>query len=290
MSKLTWQPNANIENSVHQQKKKLILKNKKIIITFFLALLSTLLQFFFIKSCNILSSNKNSNQKYAIIVASTNIKKGESLSEENTKLAYFGLDEAKNKFILNSEFRQYLGHSLKINIDQGTPILKDIIITDNYDNSLSEKIPPGKRFYALDVDLASLSSVVKVGDMVDIIAHMDINGFGRATETILKRIKIIGIGNNFLENTGKSSDDNVLSFYLTPEEIKIISFMKPYSQFTIAVRNPNDHDVSDNDVITFNKFIQNEKIQKIFQNEYFKIIEGAKVNNSTHEVKNVENY
>ena len=233
---------------------------------------STIIQFTFLNSCSDLSRN-SLNEKYAVVIAKQNIDQGDSLSEENTKLVYLDLGESKQKFILNSEFRQYIGHKTKIHIEEKTPILKEFVINNSKDLSLPEKIPHGKRFYTIDVDLSSISSMVKVGDRVDIIAHMDINGFGKATETILNRIKIIGIGNNF-EEKSSNPEANTLSFYLTPEEVKIISFMKSYSQFTVALRNPNDLDLSDNDSITFNKFIQNEKIQKIFQNDSFKIIEG----------------
>ncbi|MES2615769.1 MAG: Flp pilus assembly protein CpaB [Bdellovibrionota bacterium] len=249
------------------------LKNKKLLSVLLLAFISTLIQVIFLKSCHVMPENGGSNSKYAVVVSRNSILQGETLSEENTKLVYLDLAESKQKFILNQEFKKYVGHKVKMNIEENTPILKDFVIKNMQDLSLPEKIPPGKRFYSLDVDLGAIASMLQVGDKVDIIAHMNIDGYGRATETILNRIKVIGIGNSF-EEKSINTDANTLSFYLTPEEVKIISFMKSYSQFTVALRNPNDNNLSNNEAITFNKFIQNEKIQKIFQNDSFKIIQG----------------
>lgn len=270
---LEWVTTQEEESKTPTEQKNLFLKNKKFITPILLALASTLIQLLFIKSCHYLSADDSSNKKYAFVVSRQNVAQGEALSEQNTKLSYLDLGEGKANFILNSEFQKYIGHKIKINLSENTPILKNSLINNLQELSLPEKIPHGKRFYTVDVDPNSLSSMIKVGDKVDMIAHIDISGFGKATETILNRIKIIGIGDNFNENSSNQGS-NSLSFYLTPEEVKIISFMKPYSQFTVALRNPNDFSSSDTEAITFNKFIQNEKIQRIFKNDSFKIIEG----------------
>lgn len=287
MSKLNleWEILEQEKPKAPKLKKNLFFKNKKIQTVVLLAFVSTIIQIFFLKSCNMLSNESVSTFKYATVVAQRNISQGDILTEDNTKLVYLGLGESKNNFILNSDFKKYMGHRVKIEVEVNSPILKTMVIKGNQDLSLQEKIPPGKRFYTLDVDLNSMASLIKVGDRVDVIAHMDINGFGNATETILNRIKVIGIGNNF-EDNGASSEATSLSFYLSPEEVKILSFMKSYSQFSVSLRNPNDVDSSDSESITFNKFIQNEKIQKIFQNDSFKIIEGSTIKKK---IPNVEN-
>lgn len=272
---LEWVTLKDEINTESQSKKKNVFKKKNFIIPILLGVFSTMIQLLFFKSCQNQSDN-STNSKYAIVVAIQNIPEGETLSEDNTKLVYLDLGESKEQFILNSEFRHYLGYKTKINIEKNSPILKELVLNKSRNLSLPEKIPRGKRFYTIDIDLSSISSVIKIGDTVDIIAHMDINGFGKATETILQRIKIVGIGTNF-EEKSPNIDASSLSFYLTPEEVKIISFMKSYSQFTVALRNPNDLDQSDNSPITFNKFIQNDRIQEILQNDSFKIIEGNRI-------------
>jgi Flp pilus assembly protein CpaB len=239
------------------------------------AFLATVVQYVCVRSCDVNQAQKNQAQ-YAVVVTTKPILKGDILSESNTKLAYLGIGESKKSFLLNSEFRSYLGHKVKIDLDDNTPIIKNAVMRNDQDMSLPEKIPQGKRFYSLEADLSTIASILKVGDKVDIIAHMNIKDYGNATETILSRVKIIGIGSDFQENTS-NPQGNTLSFYLTPDEVKIISFMKSYSQFTVVIRNPNDIDQEENDPITFNKFIQNEKIQKIFQSDSFRIIQGEKI-------------
>ena len=144
-------------------------------------------------------------------------------------------------------------------------------------NSLPEKIPFGKRLYVLDVNLGTLSSILKVGDKIDLTAYLDIPSFGKATETILNGIQIIGIGNQMDNSREKSGNANSLSFYLYPEEVKILSFMKQYSHFSVSLRNPNDNSTNSGEAMTLNKFIQDDRIQRIIKNDSFQMRQGIKV-------------
>jgi len=267
--------NENINSEIKEGKIKYF-SNKKILFPFIFSLLATIIQFLFFQMYSWLSQNHVTNGKHAYVISSKKLSKGEILDENNTKLSYFDLGSSKDKFILNSEFKNFSGRKLKFSVEEKTPLLKSSVLDDSENSSHAEKIPPGKRFYTLELDVGPVSSLLHIGDRVDLIAHMNIEGYGKAIETILSKIKIVGIGNNLDDNL-PGSEVNALSFYLTPEEVKIISFMKPYSHFTIALRNPNDYSVDEDDPITFNKFIQNDKIQKIFTNDSFKIVEGKKL-------------
>lgn len=238
---------------------------KKYPIVFTVALFSTCIQFFIFKSCVNSNQKLADTNKYAVVVAKNSMNKGDFVNEENTKILYMDVSESKNTFILNSEFSNFSGSQLLVNSEENSPILKNMIKSPLQNKTLVEKIPPGKRFFVLDVELGSLTDHIKTDDKVDIIAHMDIPDFRKATETILDGITVVDI-----------EDGHSLGFYLSPEEIKILSFMKPYSEFSVIIRNPNDTVTKSEEAVTFNKFIQNEKIQHILKNDSFKIIEGEK--------------
>lgn len=240
-------------------------KQKKYLKLLFFALFITFIQFFIFKSCVNSNSSGNNQKKYAVIFAKDEMTTGSLLEESNTKIVYMDVLNARSSFILNSELSQFLGSKLLINADKNTPILKNMIKNDISGKTIQEKIPPGKRLFILDVELGSLASIIQINDKIDIIAHMDIPEFGKVTETILDGISVVRI-----------EEDHAIGFYLTPDEIKILSFMKPYSSFSVAIRNPNDHLTEESKAVTFNKFLQNEKIQHILQNESFKIVEGTK--------------
>lgn len=240
-------------------------KQKKYLKLLFFALLITFIQFFIFKSCVNSNSSENNQNKYAVIFAKDEMKPGSLLEESNTKIVYIDVSNAKNSFILNSELSKFLGSRLLISADKNTPILKNMIKNDMLEKTAQEKIPPGKRLFILDIELGSLASIIQINDKIDIIAHMDIPEFGKVTETILDGIPVVRI-----------AEDHAIGFYLTPDEIKILSFMKPYSSFSVAIRNPNDHLTEESKAVTFNKFLQNDKIQHILQNESFKIVEGIK--------------
>ena len=278
-NKLSWHSYSNTEDNVNSslkpQAKVSIGSRKKYIMTLTFALICTIFQVICFKSCQ-QNISFNGDKKFAFVVANKSLNKGDVLNEENTSLAYLDLSDAKDNYILNSEFKKYKNKEVRNKVLKNSPVSKLDVFNRQRDLSLTDKIPPGKRFYSLKIDLSSLGAILKVGDIVDVIAHMDIKGYGKATETILSRIKVVGIGNDFNDST-KNEEASQLSFYLSPEEVKIISFMKTYSDFSVVIRNPNDLEESKNDSITFNQFLQDEKIQKIFKNDTFKIIQGQKL-------------
>lgn len=238
--------------------------SKRIFFLFFAAIALTIFQTVIFKSCTNQDQTEKEHKKYAVITANQDLNPGDVLDSSNTKIAYLDVSESKKSFILNSEFNGFSGSKIQIRAEKGSPILKNMIQNRESNQSLQEKIPPGKRLFVLDMDLGSMASMIQVDDKVDIIAHMDIPDFGKATETILDGISVVQI-----------DDDHSLSFYLTPEEIKILAFMKPYSSFSVAIRNPNDHMTKESHAITFNQFLQNEKIQHILKGDSFKIVTGT---------------
>lgn len=87
---------------------------------------------------------------------------------------------------------------------------------------------------------------------------------------------MIGIDEKNRTFRSRYNSNNSISFYLTPEEIKIILFMKRYANFSLSLRNPNDNFDYKDQAITLNKFIENEKIRNIIKNDRFQIIYGDK--------------
>jgi len=210
--------------------------------------------------------NASSQEKYAIIILNKDVRKGDILSEKNILTEYEYIGENKGIYVLNSEIQKYLGNHFKFDLEKGTPLLKNFVSRDGLDTRLTQKIPLGKRLFILDMNLGSIEKMLRVGDDVDIVASLDIPTFGKVTETILKKVKIEGIGDSWGESTLRSSSHSI-SLYLTPEEVKILSFMKRYGEFFVSLRNPGDFSTSDDSSMTLNSFLKNERIQKIIQSD-----------------------
>jgi len=206
------------------------------------------------------------------IVAKSKISKGEVLSIENTTLVSLVLKKSASYFVQNSEFSAFNGLIVREDIEENQIISKGSLFIQD---SIESKIPKGKRLYILDVPIGPIVSILKENDSIDLIAQMDIPGFGHMTETILEAVKLIDIS----ENIESSADDaKYLSFYLTPDEVKILAFMKPYAQFSVVLRNSFDEKSSATYPMTFNRFIQNDKIRKMINSESFQFINGKNLN------------
>jgi len=246
---------------------------KKLFMTSFYAIIITLIQFLIFKSIS-QSSNSEQNMK-SILVAKNNLLQGQIVNANDFKLSEIRSSESNAFFIDSDEIDRYIGKKILITIKENTPLLKDLFMSPFQKNSVPEKIPNGKRLFVLDIDFGNYGTLLKIGDKIDLIAHLNIPNFGKVTETILQNIKIVGINDQIEEKTNVSSA-NSISFYVYPEEVKIITFMKQYANFSISLRNPNDNMINKDEAITLNKFIENERIQKIIKNDSFQFIPGIK--------------
>ncbi|APJ04077.1 Flp pilus assembly protein CpaB [Silvanigrella aquatica] len=266
---IQWKENEKQENQNRDESKN------KYLIAVTLALFITLFQFFLFKSINYFSNSSINHNLYPVLVANKNIKLGQLIAESDLKLIEMNLGESKTQFILNDEINSYIGKAAIVPLNENTPLLKNSFMSAFQKNSLPDKIPVGKRLYVLDLDFGSIGSLLRVGDKIDLIAYLDIPKFGKATENILTDVQIVGIGDQ-LEERGKSRHANSISFYIYPEEVKIISFMKQYAKFSVSLRNPNDSSSQSGEAMTLNKFIEDERIQKIIKNDSFQFIQGKK--------------
>ncbi len=271
---------TNLNWNTHKENEKT--ENKKspqkncFYLTLFLSILVTFIQYILFANLFQRDEDIPKRNRYAVAVAQKNIYKNQKANEKDIKFIYLDIGETKEQYILNSEFDQFREKKLLIDINENTPLFKNNFSSTLIENHLPEKIPFGKRFFVLDVEISPILSHIQIGDRIDIIAHLQIPQIGRATETILDGIEIIGIGDR-LNKSNNQIPSHSLSFYLSPDEVKILSFMKQYSQFSISLRNPNDFKNKKSSAVTFNKFLEDPRIRKIIKEDTFQIIHGEQV-------------
>ncbi|MBX9704126.1 MAG: Flp pilus assembly protein CpaB [Silvanigrellaceae bacterium] len=281
-SKLNWNSLNQTEyvdikktdlDQVKKQSQKLMSGKFRVFIP--LAFLVTAAQFILFNLISRFDEQGASNALIPIVVASQKIPKGELLGDNNIDVVYYPIKDGIDFFIMSSELSKYLGKRVKIDVSEKTPLLKDMLFSGFQESHVPEKIPPGQRLFILEVSLGNLSGILKQGDRVDIIANLSIPHMARATETLLEAVEIRGIG-EAIENhrgTNRSFNDSI-SFFVTPDEFKILSFIKQYANFSLALRNPNDISPNKSNSVTLNSLMHDDRIQKIIQNQKFKIIHG----------------
>ncbi|WGL60197.1 hypothetical protein QEJ31_01085 [Pigmentibacter sp. JX0631] len=239
----------------------------------YLCLVISFIQIIFLHCLN--DNKLVSNTEFKIIKTKGKINFGEPLTEDNIVVSSEKIEDISNFIQKNNNLNFFLGKKTAIDLDENNYIFNANIQTKDK-NSIPEKIPYGKRLFVLELELGAIAKSLRTGDKVDIIANLDIPGFGKATEVILQNIQLIGLEEKNKYYRSRYNSSNSISFYLTPEEIKIILFMKRYANFSLALRNPNDNFDSKDQAVTLNKFIENEKIKNIIKNDRFQIIYGDK--------------
>lgn len=246
--------------------------HKKLLKSIILCILLTIFQISFIYTLQ--NFNFAPSRNISVVTLNRSMKMGEIISPQDIIYTNISFNAIKEFFNNNSDLDYFIGKKLITNVNENNFILRNFV-QGHIKSTLTDKIPYGKRLFVLEMELGSIAKSLKTGDRIDIIANLDLPGFGKATEVILQNIQLIAIDEKNKNNLALSNN-NSISFYLTPEEIKIILFMKRYAQFSIALRNPNDNFNLKDQAITLNKFIESEKIKNIIKNDHFQVIYGEK--------------
>ena len=208
---------------------------------------------------------------YPVLVANKNIEINELISDDNTKIIYMNIGNSMKRFILNSQWKEIKGKKTNLQIKEDTPLLFCFFDENTPVFSVSRKIPEGKRLFELNIDLGNLSYFLKIHDYIDIIAEVSLPNKSKVTMTLLSGIEVIGMGNK-TEDIQTNENNTSLSFYLTPNEVQALSLIRPYSQFSISMRNPNEKNKNN---------VELSSIESILNNPIF--------NNSKKGKENVEN-
>lgn len=246
--------------------------HKKLLKSIILCILLTIFQISFIYTLQ--NFNFAPSRNISVVTLNRSMKMGDIISPQDIIYTNISFNAIKEFFNNNSDLDYFIGKKLITNVNENNFILRNFV-QGHIKSTLTDKIPYGKRLFVLEMELGSIAKSLKTGDRIDIIANLDLPGFGKATEVILQNIQLIAIDEKNKNNLALSNN-NSISFYLTPEEIKIILFMKRYAQFSIALRNPNDNFNLKDQAITLNKFIESEKIKNIIKNDHFQVIYGEK--------------
>lgn len=216
------------------------------------------------------------NDPIAVMVATKNLIRGDAVTSDNFKAVLVKPSEILAAVVKQSDFEAFKGRKLAVAVGIHNALPKIALFSDLQQRSMPELIPPGKRLFKLQASLGALANVLKPGDRVDVIAVMELPQVGRITETLLEAQDVIGIGDNLLDDKTEGNRGDDLSFFVTLEQFKLLTYASNFAQFSIALRNPNDISQSDGATsMTLNKFLANPRIQNALKSDYFKIRKGS---------------
>lgn len=128
----------------------------------------------------------------------------------------------------------------------------------NVGKSLAEMTPEGKRAVTVPIeDLASIVSLLKPGDYVDIFAFIALPNIDPKSKEktppqlipLFQSIQVLAIGNETIASTGKEKNKNMgsspqtVTFALTPQEGTLLAFVQENGKIKLSLRSAQDVNV-----------------------------------------------
>ena len=240
------------------------------------ACVATLLQFGLFSALFGEENTAAKSQRVAILVSTKKLERGDAVTSENFKSVEVKSSEVLAAVVKAEDLEKFKGRKLAVSISANNALPKAALFSDLQQRSAPEHIPPGKRLYKLQAALGDLANVIKSGDRVDVIALMDLPQVGKITETLLEAQDVIGVGDILLDDKSSARQGDELSFFVTPEQFKLLTYAQNFAKFSIALRNPNDVARSDGGTaMTLNKFLANPRIQNAVNSDLFRIRKGS---------------
>ena len=172
-----------------------------------------------------------------------------------------------------------IGKAVGVDLKAGDPILLSNIKTKYLNQTLSDRIPEGKRLFTLQVQDSSMdlnNGFIRPNDKVDILASIPIEGRGNTVFTVLQNVSIVAIGKASIVSQELSPTGTSISFFVDNKDVEMLQFAKQHGTFSLSLRNPNDLDRRQSSGIDVNSFMDYEGINKVSGGGKLKIKEKGR--------------
>jgi|GEM_PF-5847840 len=219
-------------------------------------------------------ASAGASEELVHVVASPGLRRGERLTVAKFSKA-LGMDAASAEmFLTEGDVQSSEGLFARTDIASGLPVLISELSEKPILSADVAAIPPGRVLFPLGVHLGALAPLLEPGRRVDVIAHMTLPEAGVITETLLEGATVVSVGENPAED-GRS-DGDVVSFHLTPEQVKMVVYAQKFSEFHLVLRNPKEPvSTVRAQGMTLNRFLANPRIQSALASDVFLIRPGV---------------
>ena len=175
-----------------------------------------------------------------------------------------------------------IGKAIGTDLKAGDPILLSNIKTKYLNQTLSDRIPEGKRLFTLQVQDSSQdlhNGFIRPNDKVDILASIPLEGRGNTVFTVLQNVSIVAIGKASIVSQELTPNGTSISFFVDNKDVEMLQFAKQHGSFSISLRNPKDLERRQSSGIDVNSFLDYEGINKVSGGGKLKIKEKGKLIN-----------
>ena len=259
------------------KKKILNKKNYMIISAIILAGIIT-----YISNISKLQYIRQVNEQYPtskIICASVDLKEGTLLDKTNIAIVPMLDKNITANTVDIGMLDMIIGKAIGTDLKAGDPILLSNIKTKYLNQTLSDRIPEGKRLFTLQVQDSSQdldNGFIRPNDKVDILASIPLEGRGNTVFTVLQNVSIVAIGRASIVSQELNPSGTSISFFVDNKDVEMLQFAKQHGSFSISLRNPNDLDKRQSSGIDVNSFLDYEGINKVSGGGKLKIKEKGR--------------
>ena len=184
-------------------------------------------------------------ETHEILVAARELKPGDKIIDADIMSQQVPLEVKKMPGISNK--KDIVGMYVKERILVGEQFTTERL-AEIGDMSLSHNIPPNKRAMSIFVDQeALLSSLLKVGDYIDVIVSFDkyeeLNDYRKSTQTILQNLEVLAIGSERIIVDDKKITDKLpktITLCVTLQQAEELKYARDYGLVSFVLRAQGD--------------------------------------------------
>jgi pilus assembly protein CpaB len=188
----------------------------------------------------------NQQRTVNLIVAKTNLKRGDKLSSDNLAVRPIPADYAHSVAATPDQFDRLDGQVLGYPVNDGEMILWGMMETKKA-ATFSSRVEIGRRAITVQVDeINSISGMLAPGDVIDLILSLDRSGV-KISRPLLQGVRVMATGQRSVDDpaSGEKYRYATVTLDTTPAQAHNLIAAREAGKLTALLRNPLDHGLPD---------------------------------------------
>jgi pilus assembly protein CpaB len=203
-----------------------------------------------------------SGETVQVYVAAKDVNTNDLLQPESVKLEAWPKDKVPLGAL--SKDQDIEGRRARTKLYAGEPILDaKLLAKGEAGGSVIDNIPSGMRVVAIRVDAVKAgANLIKPGDRVDVIVHIQQNSTRGVTEpttkTFLQDVRVFAVNDVFVrDHDGQQKiTAQTISLLVKPEQVELITLAEEMGKIRLSMRGANDDTIAPSEGATADELVR----------------------------------